>query len=186
MPDMDWAQLQQLADNEKFEPLPAGQTFVFICEKAEMKGTASGNGMNISCKCKIVEGPESGRVSFANVFIPSPNSDVKPGAYGMMSNKLNAIGVPLALLAQHNAAPAQAALLFVGKTFLGTISHREWPKGSGQFRDGIDTIAPLPGSGGAPGGNGFVPGASTGVPGATTTAPPDSTSSASEAPKAPW
>jgi len=187
MPDMDWAQLQQLAENEKFEPLPDGQTFVFVVEKGEMKATNSGNGQNISLKCKVAEGPESGRTSFANVFIPSPNSDVKPGAFGMMAAKLNAIGVPLQVLAQHGANPQQVGLLFVGKMFLGTISHREWPKGSGQFRDGIDTIAPLPGSAGGATPSQFAPGAAS-IPngGVPASQPPDSSISESGSPKPPW
>lgn len=197
MAEFDWAELQRLAEDEKFEPLPEA-VYVFVVEKAAAKPSAKNTGINFQLQCKVMEGPEAGRSTFANIFVAKPGADVKAGAYSMMAAKLNAIGVPLSTLAAHGATPQQAATLFVGRTFLGGVAHREW---NGATRDGIDTIAPLPG-GGMPGMSG-MPGAMPGMSGSANTAngasrstsetsvssaitPSGDGTSTSPPPKAPW
>lgn len=141
MSQMDWSQLQKLADAEKFEPLPE-ETYHFVVEGAEMKPAQTGTGMNIKLKAKVISGPEAGRKTFGQIFVPYPNADVKPGTYGMMQAKLNGLGVTLAALAAAGAEPAQVGLMFVGKEFMGAVKHRQW---QGRTIDGIENYAPVGG-----------------------------------------
>ena len=142
MGQIDWSQLQALAESEKFELLPEGN-YLFRVESGEMKGTAKGNGMMLNLKCKVMEGPLAGRAAFGGIYIPTPGGDHKAGVFGMMNAKLNAIGLTLTELVQHNPTTEQVSTLVAGKTFIGGIKHREW---NGQTRDGIDTFSPVGGS----------------------------------------
>jgi hypothetical protein len=142
MGQIDWSQLQALAESEKFELIPEGK-YVFIVESGEIKETAKKNGVMLNLKCKIVEGPLAGRVQFGGIYIPTPGGDHKPGVFSMMNGKLNAIGLTLAELVQHNPTDAQVSALVKGKTFIGEVKHRSW---NGTMRDGIDGYASINGA----------------------------------------
>lgn len=142
MGQIDWSQLQALAESEKFELIPEDR-YLFMVESGEMKATAKGNGMMLNLKCKIMEGPYAGRVQFGGIYIPTPGGEHKAGVFGMMNAKLNAIGLTLTELVRHNPTTEQVSTLVAGKTFIGGVKHREW---NGQTRDGIDSFVAVGGA----------------------------------------
>ena len=110
---------------------------------------AKGGGVNITLKCKIVDGEQAGRTSLMNLYIPLPGHDAKPGTYNMMNVKLNSLGVPLAVLQQHNQPLEQSVLLFIGKHFIGDVELSDY---KGEMRSNIETTYPI----GQPPVNAFV------------------------------
>lgn len=139
MTTMNWGDLAQAAEADKIEPIPESK-YLFEIVDAKASTSAKGTGVNVRIRAKVVDGEYAGRSSFGNLFIPFPGADVKPGTFNMASNKLNAVGVPLATLKEHGRSVEESMVLFKGKRFIGEIEHREW---QGDIRDGIEGFQSL-------------------------------------------
>lgn len=167
MGTIDFNVLYAEAKTASFDPMPDGP-YQFAVEEREARIASSGRHM-IVVKFRCVAGPHAKRAITNNFVLVEDNAV----ALAIFFRNMAALGVPEAAimtLGQVNGLDPLVNLIPIGRVVTLTLSQREWPAGSGQFRNEVKNVT----SGQANGVPAMVgaPGVPTGVPAMPPMAPP--------------
>lgn len=143
---------------DAFKALPVGDYDVVV---VEAEGLPSGGGKPmIKTKMQVLHGPAAGKIVWNNFTISPEN----PQAVAIFMRHMMIFGItgdfflslpPVVVGNKDNATQIGSLIAphLLGKQARLTLSQREWPEGSGQFRNNVDNIVPIPGGvAGGPGG----------------------------------
>lgn len=165
MGSVNWQQLQEAAGEASFEALPPS-VYDVVVDAAEATQSSSGKDM-IKTTFRVEGGPYHGRKVF-NQFVLSPEN---PNALNFFFRHMRAMGLGSEFFAA-NPRTEQVASALVGQPCRVRLSQREWPQGSGEFRNNVDAVMAAVAVGMTPGTPPATSPAPVGPPGLNGQAPP--------------